>query len=586
MNTVGRFMVAALGWVVYWLGAAGAAELGESPAFKLERWDRQGSVALSDFAGKVVVLDFFAYWCAPCQKASSEIESKIRAHYALRQGNPQGVEVVVLSVNVEAEHRAKTASFIEKHRLALVVDDTEGKTLRSFGGVGLPHLVVIDGTAGSREVPRFRVVYRKGGFEGVEKLRAVIDRLGSGAKLRSAVVCDGAGVCMAGACDEEEADAIRVSQVLDRLGEQGLLPQWASLGEPVMDSRSDISEEEDSSAAVAQRVSLAFDGALSSDIQLMQESASYRIGSGMWELTLTGGLGTIGADYVPVDFDFLGKSTRLDELRGFGQLSGRWQWGERLTVVGGGGLYDGFADYRSVWLSEYYRQQFSTLPGYESPNPSGHNVSGGVRWEYWAAVGFAQLEVGYLADRIAPGYEIDFEGLRQGRTTLHTTSWRISLENVLHRRLRVLHEFRRIDTSDRDSRLGYQGTANFALGERWVARVQGGLSSEEPQFESWYAGATLEYELAAGWLVSVSARYYEDTGEIENSNFTNAAPPLEAWQAGLGLRYVGDGWAFKLFAAPYSTRYGAFGIGTAFFANLYRDRGWGLVQAALDWEFQ
>jgi hypothetical protein len=42
---------------------------------------------------------------------------------------------------------------------------------------------------------------------------------------------------------------------------------------------------------------------------------------------------------------------------------------------------------------------------------------------------------------------------------------------------------------------------------------------------------------------------------------------------------------FRLFAAPYATRYEPFGIGTAFFANLYRNRDWGLVQAAATFEF-
>ncbi|MGE3308889.1 MAG: TlpA family protein disulfide reductase [Limisphaerales bacterium] len=557
----------------------GATPAAEAHPFTMERWDRQGTVSLSDFAGKIVVLDFFAYWCVPCAKASAEIESKIHAHYAARNGNPAGIPVEVLAVNVEAEQRPRTEAFIKKHKLGRVVDDKEGEMLRKYGGTSLPHLVVIDGTAGPTGEPEFRVVYRKGGFEGADKIRAVIDAIGA-ARPRASL--DGPVV------EFEDGNGFRpdIGAVLDRMIRTGRLPLWASVDGTVADSRVAESDEgESDSFGIPQRATLAFDGAFSSDVQLTQESASYRLGEGVWEVLVTGGLGTIGLDYAPVSFDFLGEPTRVDEVRGYGQIATRWRALDVLTVLGGAGLYDGFTDFRSAWLSEYYRQQFSALPGYVGPTPSGHNLTAGLRWEYLPGSGFAQLDFSYLNDEIAPGYEIDFDGLRRGRSFLYTTVVRVSFENVLHRRLRVLHEFRRIDTSDRDLRLGYQGSANLALGERWVVRLQGGLAAEDPQFDAWYGGATVEYEASTRWRISASGRYYEDTGEIENSNFSNAAPPLRAWQAGVGVRYVGEGWAFKLFAAPYSTRYGSFGIGTAFFGNLYRGRDWGLVQAAVDHEF-
>jgi len=548
------------------------AAITDAPSFVLERWDGKGSVALRDFAGKILVLDFFAYWCVPCQRASAEVEDKIRTYYASRGGNPQGVPVEVVAVNVEMEQRSRTEAFIRKNKLGLVVQDVDGATLRQYGGASLPHLVIIDGTQAAADLPKFQVVYRTAGFEGAAKLKAIIDRLGS-ARPRSSV--------------EGRDPALEwVKGRLQRLSEAGRLPQWASVGETVPNSRvlPDEASERDGENP-PQRLSLAFDGAFATDVQLTQGSASYRVGPGLWEASLNAGFGTIGLDYAPVGFDFLGQNARVDELRAFTQAAGRWRLFEVLTLVAGGGIYDGFTDYRSAWLSEYYRQQFSTLPGYIAPTPAGHNLSGGLRWEYLPATGFAQLDFSYLNDEIAPGYEIDFDGLRHGRPFLYTTVWRLAFENVLHRRLRVMHEFRRIDTSDRELRLGYQGSVNLALGERWIVKAQGGATTEQPEFDAWYVGGTVEYEIAPRWQLSAGGRYYADSGEIENSNFSNAAPPLHAWQAGVGMRYVTERWSFKLYAAPYATRYDPFGIGTAFFANLYRGRNWALVQTAVEYNF-
>jgi hypothetical protein len=38
------------------------AQSSAAPAFDLPRWDSTNRVRLADFAGQIVVLDFFAYW--------------------------------------------------------------------------------------------------------------------------------------------------------------------------------------------------------------------------------------------------------------------------------------------------------------------------------------------------------------------------------------------------------------------------------------------------------------------------------------------------------------------------------------------
>jgi peroxiredoxin len=156
---------------------AGAADRPKD--FALDRLDGQGTIKLSDHAGTIVVLDFFAYWCQPCARSSPVVEERIQRFYASKKGNPQGHPVQVISINVEPNDTKRTRAFVEKHGLNLVLNDKEGSTLKSFGGEGLPYFVVLDGTQGTPEAPSFKVVYARAGFEGVDKLRSIIDRLGT-----------------------------------------------------------------------------------------------------------------------------------------------------------------------------------------------------------------------------------------------------------------------------------------------------------------------------------------------------------------------------------------------------------------------
>ncbi len=71
------------------------------------------SVTLSDFRGKVVLLNFWATWCPPCRR---EIPSLIRL-YQLRRDK----EFEIVAVSVDRISPSKVASFVANYQMSFPV---------------------------------------------------------------------------------------------------------------------------------------------------------------------------------------------------------------------------------------------------------------------------------------------------------------------------------------------------------------------------------------------------------------------------------------------------------------------------------
>ena len=508
-----------------------------APRFELLKWESPEKVKLDDFAGKIIILDFFAYWCAPCRKASSEIEGGIQKYYASKNGNPHGAPVQVVSINIEKDNPKLTARYIKDTGIGFVLNDFTGDLLEKLGGTATPFIAVIDGTHSTRATPDFRLVYKNAGFKGTKHLRSIIDGIKPPPKPAAA-----------------------------NSSSSGII-------------------ETASGPPVERRGEISFESFLSSDIKTTSTTIGYgqKHGDSEWRVNYI--LNTFSEDYEPFPlFDFLGFQESLSETYNAGIFSFRRKLSEPLTLSVSGGGSKGFTDYRSLWLANYYKQQFSFVPGYESPEPFGYNASTGLRWEYLPATAFLDASFFYAYNEIAPGYEFEpvASELLQGQRLLETYSPTLRFENLVTRRIRMLNEFQTTFTTGRETRFAYRNSLNLAVGEKWVMRSLGGYTFENPTLRAWYAGATIEYEIAPPWLVNISGLYYHDTGEIENSAFiSTAAPGLATWQGGLGLRYAGEISSFSISVAPVWSNYDPVSAGTRPFTFLYRDRDWVSIQAAL-----
>ena len=332
-------------------------------------------------------------------------------------------------------------------------------------------------------------------------------------------------------------------------------------------------------------VDLAGEAVLSSDIQLSHYVVGLADRQTSNQFTLRLVQDVMSVDYEPVDFDLNGESTHLHERTVAVQGSFRHGFDGGWTGLISGSAYDGYTDYRSLWLAEYYRQQFSGLgaiPGFDTwkePDPHGVSFSAGMRWEYLPASGFLQLDLAHARDVIAPGYEIDFDGLVSGPSVLTTRSIGLTLENVLTPRLRTLLQLQAAETSDRDPRLSALVSANLAFSPAWRIRGRIGGATEEPDFRSLYGSLVVEGDLSEAWTVFATVRGYEDTGEIEDALlFSAAAPGLTSWSVGIGVKGTHRNLSWRLAWSPYRTDYEETGLGTIFFSHLYRDRSWNIFE--------
>lgn len=130
---------------------AGATEVEEFGGFGGTRVDLTGTMApdfrltdlegkphrLENYRGKVVVLDFWASWCAPCRKELPSLE-KIHREYGDKG-------LVILAINSEKTDIAR--SFIKKNGYTFpVVRDVEGTVFDDYSVSSIPVTVVIDRT--------------------------------------------------------------------------------------------------------------------------------------------------------------------------------------------------------------------------------------------------------------------------------------------------------------------------------------------------------------------------------------------------------------------------------------------------------
>ncbi|MFH1818056.1 MAG: TlpA disulfide reductase family protein [Pseudomonadota bacterium] len=126
-------------------GAAGFEMRAASPAPELKAHDLTGTPrTLADYRGKVVLLNFWATWCPPCQREMPSLE-RLRTKMA---GRP--LEIVAIS---SAETPDEVNAYLSKMKLGFpVLLDTDSSNTRRWKVFALPTTFVLDAEGRVRHV--------------------------------------------------------------------------------------------------------------------------------------------------------------------------------------------------------------------------------------------------------------------------------------------------------------------------------------------------------------------------------------------------------------------------------------------------
>ncbi|PIP12132.1 MAG: redoxin [bacterium (Candidatus Stahlbacteria) CG08_land_8_20_14_0_20_40_26] len=94
------------------------------------------TMALSDFKGKVIILDFWATWCAPCRV---EIPGFVELQREYGE-----MDLQILGVSLDGGRKEGIVEFCERYYVNYPILMDNGEVARKFGVTAIPTTYIID----------------------------------------------------------------------------------------------------------------------------------------------------------------------------------------------------------------------------------------------------------------------------------------------------------------------------------------------------------------------------------------------------------------------------------------------------------
>lgn len=116
-----------------------------APGFSLPVLQGGGKVSLESLRGKIVIIDFWATWCTPCEFQVPELNAFHEAH----RSEP---DVALFGISIDTEGSEVIAKWTEEKGVRYPILLADDDLALQYGAEGFPTVVIIrgDGTIDSR----------------------------------------------------------------------------------------------------------------------------------------------------------------------------------------------------------------------------------------------------------------------------------------------------------------------------------------------------------------------------------------------------------------------------------------------------
>ncbi len=135
-----------------------------APDFKLQKLGSGDSVSLSSLRGKVVLVDFWATWCAPCKKSLPQL-AKLDVKYK---------NLVVVAINID-DDKKNALQFLKQFKLKInAVFDEGKKVVAKYNVPVMPTAYLVDHYG---KIQYVHSGYSEKGMKNLEfTIRGLVDR--------------------------------------------------------------------------------------------------------------------------------------------------------------------------------------------------------------------------------------------------------------------------------------------------------------------------------------------------------------------------------------------------------------------------